>query len=190
MSLAPPYTVPTRSRAVSAGEVFRVGDIKWHTSETPPSANWLIAQGQAISRTTYAAAYAILGTAYGAGDGSTTFNLPDLVGAVTEGVASDASRAQKATQATHGHTKSGSVASANAAHSHGGAATSASPANHDHNTFDGATPSTTGGTNQDMSHTHPISSDNAAHSHTDSLAFADASAGLSTTKLVPFIKVI
>lgn len=39
---------------------------------------WLLCQGAAVSRTTYAALFAILGTAYGVGDGSTTFNLPDL----------------------------------------------------------------------------------------------------------------
>lgn len=51
-------------------------------------AGWLLCQGQAISRTTYAALFAVIGTAYGAGDGSTTFNLPDpreaaLIGAGT-----------------------------------------------------------------------------------------------------------
>jgi hypothetical protein len=39
---------------------------------------WLLCQGQAVSRTTYASLFAVLGTAYGAGDGSTTFNLPNL----------------------------------------------------------------------------------------------------------------
>ena len=41
-------------------------------------AGWLLCQGQAVSRTTYAALYAVCGTAYGTGDGSSTFNLPDL----------------------------------------------------------------------------------------------------------------
>lgn len=38
---------------------------------------WLLCFGQAISRTTYAALFAVIGTTYGAGDGGTTFNLPD-----------------------------------------------------------------------------------------------------------------
>lgn len=46
---------------------------------------WLLCFGQAVSRTTYAALFAALGTAYGAGDGSTTFNLPDLRGRVPGG---------------------------------------------------------------------------------------------------------
>lgn len=39
--------------------------------------NWLFAMGQAISRTTYSDLFAVIGTAFGSGDGSTTFNLPD-----------------------------------------------------------------------------------------------------------------
>ena len=43
-------------------------------------AGWLACNGAAISRTTYAALFAAIGTTYGAGDGSTTFNLPDTRG--------------------------------------------------------------------------------------------------------------
>lgn len=46
---------------------------------------WLLCHGQAISRTVYAALFAVTGTTYGAGDGSTTFNLPDLRGYVIAG---------------------------------------------------------------------------------------------------------
>lgn len=46
---------------------------------------WLLCAGQAVSRTTYAALFASVGTAYGVGDGSTTFNLPDLRGRVPGG---------------------------------------------------------------------------------------------------------
>jgi microcystin-dependent protein len=46
---------------------------------TPPT-HFLIADGTAISRTTYSVLFAILGTTYGVGDGSTTFNLPDFKG--------------------------------------------------------------------------------------------------------------
>lgn len=41
-------------------------------------ADHLLCQGQAVSRTTYADLFAVIGTTYGAGDGATTFNLPDL----------------------------------------------------------------------------------------------------------------
>lgn len=80
--------------ATNAGDAVRfdqlmavgvpVGSVIDFAGTTPPI-GWLLAAGQAVSRTTYAAAFAALGTAYGAGDGSTTFNLPDLRGRVAAG---------------------------------------------------------------------------------------------------------
>lgn len=46
---------------------------------------FLLCAGQAVSRSTYAALFAVIGTAYGSGDGSTTFNVPDLRGRVAAG---------------------------------------------------------------------------------------------------------
>ena len=54
---------------------------------------WLLCQGQAISRTTYAQLFSVIGTTYGSGDGKTTFNLPDMRGRVAVG--SDANLGQK-----------------------------------------------------------------------------------------------
>ena len=45
-----------------------------------PNSSFAFPSGQPISRTTYAALFALMGTTYGAGDGSTTFNLPSLGG--------------------------------------------------------------------------------------------------------------
>jgi microcystin-dependent protein len=59
-----PYNVP-----LLAGFDF------WGT--TAPNSAFIFPAGQAISRTTYATAFAIMGTTYGSGDGSTTFNVPD-----------------------------------------------------------------------------------------------------------------
>lgn len=42
--------------------------------------NWLLCDGSAVSRTTYAELFGVISTTFGAGDGSTTFNLPDLRG--------------------------------------------------------------------------------------------------------------
>lgn len=47
---------------------------------------WLLADGAARSRTTYARLFAVVGTAFGSGDGSTTFNVPDLRGRVPVGL--------------------------------------------------------------------------------------------------------
>lgn len=48
-------------------------------------AGWLFCDGSAVSRTTYAALFAAIGTAYGAGDGVNTFNLPNLQGEFIRG---------------------------------------------------------------------------------------------------------
>lgn len=58
--------------------------VGWYPVTTPP-AGWLKANGAAISRTTYAALFAKLGTRFGAGDGATTFNLPDFRGEFVRG---------------------------------------------------------------------------------------------------------
>ena len=50
-----------------------------------PPAGWLLCYGQAVSRTDYADLFAAIGTTYGAGNGTTTFNLPDLRGRVVAG---------------------------------------------------------------------------------------------------------
>lgn len=46
---------------------------------------WLLCQGQAISRTDYADLFEVIGTAFGSGDGSTTFNVPDMRESVPKG---------------------------------------------------------------------------------------------------------
>lgn len=56
---------------------------------------WLQCNGAAVSRTTYARLFKKIGTKYGAGDGSTTFNLPDLQHRVLEGTNTPSEVAQK-----------------------------------------------------------------------------------------------
>lgn len=56
-----------------------LGEIKPLAHSTVPG-GFLLCYGQPVSRTTYAALFAVLGTAWGAGDGATTFNVPDLRG--------------------------------------------------------------------------------------------------------------
>lgn len=66
------------------GNTTPIGTILAYGGTTAPS-GWLFCYGQAISRTTYAALFDIIATNYGVGDGSTTFNLPDLRGRVIAG---------------------------------------------------------------------------------------------------------
>lgn len=60
-----------------------VGGLMDYICPAVPNANFVFPTGQAISRTTYAVLFALIGTTYGVGDGSTTFNVPDLTGRVT-----------------------------------------------------------------------------------------------------------
>ena len=55
-----------------------------HYGTTPP-AHYLVCDGSAISRVAYPELYAVIGTRYGAGDGSTTFNLPNLINRFAQG---------------------------------------------------------------------------------------------------------
>lgn len=61
-----------------------VGEVAAFAMGTVPS-GWLECNGAAVSRATYATLYAAIGTAYGVGDGSTTFNIPDLRGEFVRG---------------------------------------------------------------------------------------------------------
>jgi microcystin-dependent protein len=54
-----------------------IGTINMYASTTVPS-GWLLCDGSAVSRTTYSSLFNIIGTTYGVGDNSTTFNIPNL----------------------------------------------------------------------------------------------------------------
>jgi microcystin-dependent protein len=63
-----------------------VGMMQMHGGGLVPT-GWLLCNGAAVSRVTYAALFAQIGTAWGAGDGTTTFNIPEMRGRVPRGVA-------------------------------------------------------------------------------------------------------
>ena len=71
------------------------GGCDWYAATAP--AGFLLCDGSAVSRTTYAALYAIVGTIWGVGDGSTTFNLPDTRGRTIIGFAASGGHAEVAT---------------------------------------------------------------------------------------------
>ena len=84
-------------------EIFPAGTIVGFGNTTPPT-GFLACNDQAVSRTTYARLFAAIGTSFGVGDGSSTFNVPDLrdraplgygtnnasMGAATTGIAASA----------------------------------------------------------------------------------------------------
>jgi microcystin-dependent protein len=65
------------------------GSVQMFAGASAPT-NWLLCNGAAISRSTYAILYALIGTTYGTGDGSTTFNVPDMRGRMPIGVGTGA----------------------------------------------------------------------------------------------------
>jgi microcystin-dependent protein len=99
--------------ATTGGNAFMPpGSMLEYGGSTAPD-GFLLCNGAAVSRTTYSALFAALGTAYGAGDGSTTFNVPNKIDRVGVGAGSSYARG----------TAGGAVsASTNAAgnHAHGG----------------------------------------------------------------------
>jgi microcystin-dependent protein len=62
-----------------AGGTRIPGEIMTYGGASAP-AGWLLCNGQAVSRATYASLFGVVGTVYGVGDGSSTFNVPDLSG--------------------------------------------------------------------------------------------------------------
>ena len=81
-----PVVAPT-ARGVSAlaqGMSLPSGSVIDYAGTSAPN-GWLVCDGSAVSRTTYAALFAAIGTTWGVGDGSTTFNLPDLRNRFTRG---------------------------------------------------------------------------------------------------------
>jgi len=101
------------------------GSVHMMATTTAPS-GYLKCNGAAISRSTYAALFAIIGTAHGAGDGSSTFNVPDLRGEFVRGW--DDSRGIDS-----GRNFATSQGDQNKQHNHSGSATtSISPSAHNH----------------------------------------------------------
>jgi microcystin-dependent protein len=79
----------TQDKLNSSVTLVPTGAVMPFAMNAAPS-GWLAANGSAVSRTTYAALFAAIGTTYGAGDGSSTFTLPDLRGYFVRGSGTNA----------------------------------------------------------------------------------------------------
>ena len=141
---------------------------------------WLLCDGSPVPRTgTYAALFAIIGTRYGAGDGSTTFNLPSLTTRVPIGLAASSTPTVPTTIATgvqsadHNHAITSNAGNQSASHSHTITSNSGNVSNgHTHNFqvyYNGGNiqTKTTGDINQN--HNHAITSNagiqSVSHNH-------------------------
>ncbi len=77
-------TIKLGTGVTVGGNATPSGVVNEFAGSTVPS-GWLLCDGAAVSRTTYAALFTAIGTTYGVGDGSTTFNLPNVVNKVPRG---------------------------------------------------------------------------------------------------------
>ncbi|PDS75514.1 phage tail protein [Rhizobium sp. L43] len=91
-----------------------------YVAQATAPTGYLAANGAAVSRTTYSRLFTAIGTTFGAGDGSNTFNVPDLRGEFVRGL--DSGRGVDS-----GRTLGSAQSSQNLAHSHGGATASNGP---------------------------------------------------------------
>jgi microcystin-dependent protein len=85
LGAAPSGSTDAATKGYVDGRAVPSGAILDFAGSAAPT-GWLLCDGTAVSRATYAALYAVISTTYGAGDGSSTFNLPNFKGRVALGV--------------------------------------------------------------------------------------------------------
>jgi microcystin-dependent protein len=136
-------------------EVVPVGTITmWAGSDANVPTNWLLCDGSTISRSTYATLFTALGSGFGGGDGSTTFNIPDMRDRFVVGAGTTYSRNSK------GGSASVTLSTAQlAAHTHTGPSHTHSGPSHTHSgpSHTHSFSATSGG--QSASHMHTSASD-------------------------------
>jgi microcystin-dependent protein len=151
--------------------------MQMYAGTSAPNSDWLICDGSAVSRTTYAGLYAVIGTTFGTGDGSTTFNVPDMRSRMPIGVGTGTGLTARNLAATGGveSVTLTSAQSGNPAHSHGHTLTPSS-----NNSSADNLVSSSG------NHTHTVPGRQApsgTHGHTGTTTFATAA---STSTATPY----
>lgn len=84
MAFTPGQVLTADQMNALEGATVPTGGITMYGAGSAPT-GWLLCDGTAVSRTTYAALFAVISTTYGVGNGTTTFNLPNLKGRVPVG---------------------------------------------------------------------------------------------------------
>ena len=135
-----------------------IGLIQMWGGTAAPNASWLLCNGAAISRTTYADLFTAIGTTYGTGNGSTTFNLPNLEGRVVVGYnpVADTGISQRNIAATGGSETHDLQVSELPAHTHSNTLTN-----------NGTTAVKQNTTVTDTGHGHTVSPNPHTHAYTD-----------------------
>jgi microcystin-dependent protein len=179
----------TQAKAAS-GIFVPIGGIVQYGGTTAPT-NWVLCQGQAISRTTYADLFTALGTAYGVGDGSTTFNVPNLKGSI--GVGLDSTQTEFDTLGEAGGAKTVTLAETQIpAHSHpDGTLSAAAAGSHFHGVNDvlryvgtGGIYTTSFGTNVGSG---AFTSTEANHTHDVTGSTGNTGGGQAHSNLQPYV---
>lgn len=169
-----------------SGSFKQVGDVYMVMSETVP-AGCLHLNGTAANRTAYAELFALWGTNYGVGDGSTTFGIPDMRGLVPRGWANgSANDPDRASRTTRGDGTTGDHVGTGQAdvfkthlHAAGTLGGSTSGGTHEHNYSKGSFVggSTFSGSSYLFSYTTTATTGGGAHSHTLNLTGSTANTG-------------
>lgn len=155
--------------------------LAWPVGTSTP-AGYLIANSQAVNRTVYANLFSVIGTTYGAGDGTTTFNLPNLVDKFLVGAS-----ASVAVGSQGGAASVSLTAANNGAHTHRGVVT-AQGANA-YNIIWGSDPSGSSGTGSVYSNNHGLAQIGTAEIPI-STALETSGDGAAFSVLPPFVAVI
>lgn len=175
------------------------GVVKHYAGASAPT-GWLACTGQAVSRTTYAALFAAIGTTWGAGNGTTTFNLPPadrmLIGAGGLYAVGATGGSRDAIVVSHGHIAS--TGGQSAGHFHSG--TTSSEGAHTHGIADGYIKNVaTGGgfasggglgvgyeTNSAGSHAHSFTTSGVSNDHTHAVTVNETGSSGTNANLPPY----
>ena len=156
--------------------------VPWSDSSVP--SGFLECNGAAVSRTTYSALFAIVGTTYGAGDGSSTFNVPDLQDNVPVGKSNN--KALASTGGANTVTSTGNVGGSTA----NATLSTAQLASHTHQVFGDNMSSNVGAPSffkaNSQSNATSAAGSGSGHSHNMSANFS----GDATSVLQPYLTVI
>lgn len=166
------------------------GTVTQTARSTAPS-GWLLCDGSAVSRTTYATLFSAISTTYGVGDGSTTFNLPNLQGRVPAG------KSASGTFATLGATGGAETVALDGnnlpAHTHTFSGTTSTGGSHAHTIYGALVNRGTGTQFRELTESSNPSQNNVAsaaagdHSHTYSGTTSSSGSGTAHNNLQPYI---
>lgn len=182
----------TVTEAKLHAEVLPSGLIFPYGGSAAPT-GYLLCDGTAVSRTTYADLFAVCGTSYGSGDGSTTFNLPNLKGRVLVGL--DSTQTEFDVRGESGGAKTHTLSTSEIpSHTHDGSGLSTNSTGAHTHTYTATTSysqtNVVGGSNSAaIVYTTNTTSSSGSHSHSISGNTGSAGGGSAHNNLQPYLVV-